>query len=107
MPHSSSETREALELLLELLPKTYRLSDLLDTDGKKPALRSRNIVRNFQAATYLLCTHLGKLKQAEAVDNAAVVIHRVALCLEKIVGPKHVLINLHEVRTGVCTDTAC
>jgi hypothetical protein len=93
----SSGTQEALELLLSILPSTHQLTELLDAEPKKPAIRFRNLIAHFQAATFLLCEHLGKLKSADAVDNAAKVIHKAALCLEKIASPKHVPINLQNV----------
>jgi hypothetical protein len=96
-PQSSSGTQEALELLLSILPNTHQLTELLDAEPKKPAIRFRNLITHFQAATFLLCEHLGKLKSADAVDNGANVIHKAALCLEKIASPKHVPINLQKV----------
>ena len=94
---SSLETQEALDLLLSILPNTHQLSELLDIEIERSEILFRNLVTNFQTATFILCEHLENLKSAGTVDNEAKVIHKIALCLEKIASPRHVPVDLQEV----------
>lgn len=96
---STTQTQEVLELLLQILPSTYRFV------GPDRPFREFTY---FRTATYLLWEQLGKVQNANAVnDTTHHAIHEAALCLENVVRPNVVPPKLQNVsRSSDITLTA-